>query len=59
MDPRRAAKDALSLRRCQPGFRAFDTTRGGAAKNLINVRASRKHDNALSSKLLSFDLTLE
>jgi hypothetical protein len=49
----------LSLRRCQPGFRAFDTTRGGAAKNLTNLRASCERDNTLGSKLLSIDLTLE
>src|SRR5262245_42888873 len=35
------------------------TTRGGAAKNLTNVRASCERDNTLGSKLLSIDLTLE
>jgi hypothetical protein len=59
MGRRRAAKDALSLRRCQPGFRAIDTARGGVAKNLTNVRASCERDNTLGSKLLSIDLTLE
>jgi hypothetical protein len=59
MGRRRAAKDALSLRRCQPGFRAFDMTRGGAAKNLRNVRASCERDNTLASNVLSGDLTLE
>jgi hypothetical protein len=59
MGRRRAAKDALSLRRCQPGFRAFDTTTGGAAKKFHKCAASCERDNALSSKLLSIDLTLE
>jgi len=59
MGRRRAAKDALSLRRCQPGFRALDTACGGAAINLRNVLANRERDNTLSSKLLSIDLTLE
>src|SRR5262245_16378628 len=52
-------KNALSLRRCQPGFRAIDMTRGGAAKNLTNVRARCERDNTFGSKVLSIDLTLE
>jgi hypothetical protein len=59
MGRRWGAEDALSPRRCQPGFRALDTPNGGAAIDLRNVLANRERDNTLSSKLLSIDLTLE
>jgi hypothetical protein len=56
---RRVAKDALSLRRCQPGSVPWERCRAMWQKNPKNIYSDFTRDNTLGGKLLATDLTLE